>query len=416
MKGIGIIDFQTKLLSSGYRINIQNERRLIMKNFSFYSPTMIKFGKGSLEKLPKLVEGKYKKILLHYGGGSIKKNGIYEDTINQLKKSGVQVVELGGVKPNPALSMVREGIKLAKENEIDLILAVGGGSVIDSAKAIALGAVTDADIWDFFLGKEKVERALPVGVVLTIPATGSEASMGSVITNEDEQLKLAVNHDLLRPVFAIMDPEYTMTLPRDQTFAGVMDILSHIFERYFTHTENVELTDRLAEATIKTVMNNAYKLVKNPDDYNARAEIMLAGTIAHNGLLGMGREDDWASHQLGHQLSALYGATHGVTLGIIFPAWMKYVYRENLDIFNKFAVNVFGVSAAGNTKEHVALEGIRRFEEFLKKIGLPRTLSEAGLPTDEFERMADLATSMGSFGALKKIDRSDAIEIYKLAE
>jgi hypothetical protein len=387
-----------------------------MKNFSFYSPTIIKFGKGSIEKLPKLVEGKYKKILLHYGGGSIKKNGIYDDCIDQLKKAGVEVFELGGVKPNPALSMVREGIRLVKEEEIDLILAVGGGSVIDSAKAIALGALTEADIWDFFLGKERVERALPVGVVLTIPATGSEASMGSVITNEDESLKLAINHDLLRPEFAIMDPEYTMSLPRDQTFAGIMDILSHIFERYFTKTENVELTDSLAEATMKTVISNAYKLLKNPDDYNARGEIMLAGTIAHNGLLGLGREDDWSSHQLGHQLSALYGATHGVTLGIIFPAWMKYVYRENLDIFNKFAVNVFGVTAAGNSKEHVALEGIRRFEEFLRKIGLPRTLTEAGLPTDEFERMADLATSMGNFGALKKIDREDAIKIYKLAE
>lgn len=387
-----------------------------MKNFSFYSPTMIKFGRGSIINLQKLVEGRYKRVLLHYGGGSIKKNVIYKQTMEQLNAAGVQVFELGGVKPNPALSRVREGVRLAKENNIDLVLAVGGGSVIDSAKAIALGAMSDSDIWDFFLGKESVEKALPVGVVLTIPATGSEASMGSVVTNYDERQKLAVNHDLLRPVFAIMDPEYSMTLPKEQTFSGVMDILSHIFERYFTNTENVELTDRLSEATIKTVINNAYILLKNPDDYNARAEIMLAGTIAHNGILGMGREDDWASHQLGHQLSALYGATHGETLGVIFPAWMKYVYRENLDIFNKFAVNIFGVSAFGNTREHVALEGIRRFEEFLKKIGLPRTLTEAGLPTNEFERMADLAVSMGSFGALKTIDREDAINIYKLAE
>lgn len=387
-----------------------------MKNFSFYSPTIIQFGKGSIENLPKLVEGKYERVLLHYGGGSIKRNSVYKYTLEQLKTAGVEVIELGGVKPNPSLSMVRQGVRLAKDKKIDLVLAVGGGSVIDSAKAIALGAMSDSDIWDFFLGKENVEKCLPVGVVLTIPATGSEASMGSVITNEEKFQKMSVNHDLLRPVFAIMDPEYTMTLPVEQTFAGVMDILSHIFERYFTHTENVELTDRLSEATIKTVINNAYKLLKDPDDYNARAEIMLSGTIAHNGLLGMGREDDWASHQLGHQLSALYGATHGITLGIIFPAWMKYVYRENLDIFNKFAVNVFGVSAFGNTQEHVALEGIRRFEEFLKKIGLPRTLTEAGLPTNEFERMADLAVSMGSFGALKTINREDAINIYKLAE
>ncbi|MGM0396421.1 MAG: iron-containing alcohol dehydrogenase [Bacillota bacterium] len=387
-----------------------------MKNFSFYSPTMIKFGKGSIVNLQELVEGKYERVLLHYGGGSIKKNVIYDQTIEQLNNSGVEVFELRGVKPNPSLSMVREGIQIAKEKKIDLVLAVGGGSVIDSAKAIALGTVTEADIWDYFLGKERVEKALPVGVVLTIPGTGSEASMGSVITNEDESMKLSVNHDLLRPIFAIMDPEYTITLSREQTFAGVMDILSHVFERYFTHTENVELTDSLAEATMKTVINNACKLLKNPRDYNARAEIMIAGTLAHNGLLGIGREDDWASHQLGHQLSALYGATHGVTLGIIFPAWMKYVYRENLDIFNKFAVNVFGVLAAGKTREHIALEGIRRFEDFLKKIGLPRTLTEAGLPTNEFDRMADLAMTMGSFGALKTINREDAIEIYKLAE
>lgn len=387
-----------------------------MKNFDFYSPTMIKFGKGSIEGLQELVEGNYKRVLFHYGGGSIKKNGIYQQVMKQLKKAGVEVFEFGGVKPNPSLSMVKKGIKIAKDKKIDFVLAVGGGSVIDSAKAIALGAVSDSDVWDFYLGKENVEKTLPVGVVLTIPATGSEASMGSVITNEDNNLKLAVNHDLLRPIFAIMDPVYTMSLPREQTFAGVMDILSHVFERYFTNTENVELTDSLAEATMRTVINNAYKLIKNPDDYDARAEIMLAGTIAHNGLLGIGREEDWSSHQLGHQLSALYGATHGVTLGIIFPAWMKYVYRDNLDIFNKFAVNVFGVSDAGKTKEHVALEGIRKFEDFLKKINLPRTLNEAKLPTNEFERMADLAVSMGSFGTLKLIDREDAIKIYKLAE
>lgn len=387
-----------------------------MRNFSFYSPTMIKFGEGSVEKLQKLVQGKYKRVLFHYGGGSIKKNGIYKEVKQQLLNSGVEVFELSGVRPNPSLELVREGIKLARDKDVDLVLAVGGGSVIDSAKAIALGARTEADIWDFFLGKEKVERALPVGVVLTIPATGSEASMGSVITNEEEQMKLSVNHDLLRPVFAIMDPKYTLTLPREQTFAGVMDILSHIFERYFTSTENVELTDSLAEATIRTVIDNGCKLLKDPRDYNARAEIMLAGTIAHNGLLGLGRQDDWASHQLGHQLSALFGTTHGVTLSIIFPAWMKYVYRDNLEIFNKFAINVFKVTPTGKTREHVALEGIRRFEEFLRKIGLPRTFREAGLPLDQMEKLADMATAMGSFGSLKRIHREDALEIYKLAE
>src|SRR5690554_1293164 len=309
-----------------------------MKNFSFYSPTMIKFGQGSISKLNTIVMGKYSRVLLHYGGGSIKKNGVYDETMEELEKAGVKVFELGGVKPNPRLSLVREGIKLVKNNNIDLILAVGGGSVIDSAKAIALGAATEEDIWDYFLGKEKVRAALPVGVVLTIPATGSEASMGTVITNEENSLKLSVNHDILRPIFAIMDPTYTLSLPEDQTFAGVMDILSHIFERYFSNTLNVDFTDYLCEGAIKSVIKNAYSLKKDPNDYNARAEIMIAGTFAHNGLMGLGRQDDWASHLIAHQLSALYDTTHGVSLAIIFPAWMKYVYRENLDIFNKFAL------------------------------------------------------------------------------
>ena len=387
-----------------------------MKNFSFNAPTDLVFGKGSVSELPKLIEGKYKKILLHYGGGSIKKNGVYDDVINALKEVDVEVFELGGVKPNPRLSLVRKGIELVKKEGIDLVLAVGGGSSIDSAKAIALGSLGDFDIWDYFMKGIEPQKALDVGVVLTIPATGSEASQGTVITNENESLKLAVNHPLLRPQFAIMDPEYTLSLPKEQTFAGVMDILSHIFERYFTKEKNVELTDALAEATMRTVINNAYKLLENPKDYDARAEIMLSGTIAHNGLLGIGRVEDWASHDLGHQLSALYGTTHGVSLAIIFPAWMKYVYRDNLEIFNKFAINVLGVMDIGKPKEHVALEGIKEFEDFLKDIGLPTTLSAAGIPTNEFERMATAAMIHGSLGNLRKIRKEDAINIYNLAE
>ncbi len=387
-----------------------------MKNFSFNAPTDLVFGKGSVSELPKLIEGKYKKILLHYGGGSIKKNGVYDDVISALKEVDVEVFELGGVKPNPRLSLVRKGIELVKKEGIDLILAVGGGSSIDSAKAIALGSLGDFDIWDYFMKGIEPQKALDVGVVLTIPATGSEASMGTVITNEEESLKLATNNPILRPKFAIMDPEYTLSLPKEQTFAGVMDILSHIFERYFTNEKNVELTDALSEATMRTVINNAYKLLENPKDYNARAEIMLSGTIAHNGLLGIGRVEDWASHDLGHQLSALYGTTHGVSLAIIFPAWMKYVYRDNLEIFNKFAINVFGVMDIGKAKEHVALEGIKEFEDFLKDIGLPTTLSAAGIPTNEFERMATAAMIHGSLGNLRKIRKEDAINIYNLAE
>jgi hypothetical protein len=256
---------------------------------------------------------------------------------------------------------------------------------------------------------------LPVGVVLTYPATGSEASMGSVITNEEEGLKLSVNDDMIRPTFAIMDPTYTLTLPKDLTFAGISDILSHILERYFTNTPNVDLTDHLCEATMKSVIKNARILNENLDDYNARAEIMLAGTIAHNGILGVGREEDWSSHNIGHQLSALYGTTHGVTLSIIFPAWMKYVYKDNLDRFNKFAVNVFDISDAGKSKEIVALEGIKAYEDFLKEIGLPTSFKEANLPSDRIEEMAQKAVIKGKLGGLKKLDVDDIIKIYKLA-
>ncbi|MDY0236821.1 MAG: iron-containing alcohol dehydrogenase [Gudongella sp.] len=387
-----------------------------MKNFSFNAPTNLVFGKGSVSELPKLIEGKYKKILLHYGGGSIKKNGVYDDVINALDGLDIEVFELGGVKPNPKLSLVRKGVELVKKEGIDLILAVGGGSSIDSSKAIALGAMSDIDVWDYFMRKAEPEKALDVGVVLTIPATGSEASMGTVITNEKESLKLSVNHPMLRPQFAIMDPEYTLSLPKEQTFAGVMDILSHIFERYFTSVKNVELTDALAEATMRTVIDNAYRLLEDPNDYNARAEIMLSGTIAHNGLLGIGRVDDWASHGLGHQLSALYGTTHGVSLAIMFPAWMKYVYRNNLEIFNKFAINVFGVMDIGKSAEHIALEGIKEFEDFLRDIDLPTTFSAAEIPTNEIERMATAAVIHGSLGNLRKITKEDAINIYNLAE
>ncbi|MBC7087885.1 MAG: iron-containing alcohol dehydrogenase [Tissierellales bacterium] len=386
-----------------------------MNNFSIYLPTKIKFGKGTINKLSKLVKGNYKKVLIHYGGGSIKRSGLYDEVINELKKADVEIYELGGVKPNPRLSLVREGIELAKKEGIDLILAVGGGSAIDSAKAIALGAVTDEDVWDFYLGKIRPERALPVGVVLTYPATGSEASMGSVITNEEEGLKLSVNDDLIRPTFAIMDPTYTLTLPRDLTFAGISDILSHVLERYFTNTPNVDLTDHLCEATMKSVIKNARILNENLDDYNARAEIMLAGTIAHNGILGVGREEDWSSHNIGHQLSALYGTTHGVTLSIIFPAWMKYVYKDNLDRFNKFAVNVFDISDAGMSKDIVALEGIKAYEDFLKEVGLPTSFKEANLPSDRIEEMAHKAVIKGKLGGLKKLDVEDIIKIYELA-
>ncbi len=386
-----------------------------MNKFNYYSPTKIVFGKGSVGQLEKLIRGKYKRILLHFGGGSIKKSGLYDEIINDLNRLECEVFELAGVEPNPKLSLVRKGVEITKEKNIDLILAVGGGSVIDSAKAIGIGAKYDGDVWDFYVGKSRVKDTIPVGVVLTLPATGSETSRGSVITNENGPYKLSVNDDILRPVFAIMDPVLTLTLPDKQTFAGIMDILSHIFERYFTNTENVDLTDHLCEGTMKSVIKNAYILKKEPNNLAARAEIMLAGTIAHNGILGLGREEDWSSHDIGHELSAFYGTTHGRTLGIIFPAWMKYVYKENIDKFMQFATNVFDVSVVNKSPEQIALEGIDSLITFLKDMEVPTSFSEEGLPTDKFEIMAEKASNGGTIGGLKKLNSKDIFKIYNLA-
>lgn len=387
-----------------------------MKNFKFYSPTKIIFGQGSVNQLGRQIAGKYKSILLHYGGGSIKKSGLYTEVMNILKEYDCEIYELSGVEPNPKLSLVRQGVKLAKEKDIDLVLAVGGGSVIDSAKAIGIGAMYDGDVWDFYTGNAKVRNSIHVGVILTFPATGSEASMGSVITNENGLRKLAVNHDIIRPQFAILDPEYTLTLPSKQTFAGIMDILSHVFERYFTNVKNVDLTDHLCEGTMKSVIKNAYILKKDPKNIAARSEIMLAGTIAHNGVLGIGREGDWASHGIGHEMSALYGTTHGRTLSIIFPAWMKYVYKDNLDRFAQFATNVFGVSLVDKTLEEVALEGINSLITFIKDMGLPVSFKDEDLPVDKFDFMAERATEGGrSLGSLKVLDKEDVVDIYNLA-
>ena len=313
-----------------------------MNSFFYYNPTKLVFGKDSVDELKNIIDNKHKKVLLHYGGGSIKKTGLYDKVIGILKDKGLEVIELPGVESNPKLSLVRKGIEICRENEITFILAVGGGSVIDSAKTIAVGVLYDGDVWDCFTGKGSFNEALPIGAVLTIPASGSEMSPCAVVTNEDGRFKMSIEHDCLRPEFAILNPELTVTLPDKQTFSGIIDMISHVLERYFTQTTNVDLTDNLCEATLKTIMSNAYKLKENPMDYEARAEIMLSGTIAHNGILGLGRQEDWGTHRIGHEITALYGTTHGVTLAIAFPAWMKYVYKENM---NRFVIcrKCFGV-------------------------------------------------------------------------
>ncbi len=385
-----------------------------MENFEFQMKTKMIFGKDTIESLEEILKSHYKNVLIHYGGGSIKKSGLYDEIVNILKRIGVKHHELGGVEPNPKLSLVKEGIDICKKEEIDLILAVGGGSAIDSAKAISVGAKYDGDVWDFFSGKASPVEATPVGVVLTFPATGSETSRATVVTKEEGAYKRGLGTELIRPLFAIMDPKYTLTLPDEQTFAGIMDIFSHILERYFTNTLNVDFIDGLSEGAMKSIIKNAYILKKNTQDYGARAEIMLAGSIAHNGLLGLGREEDWASHDIGHEITAIYGTTHGVTLAIVFPAWMKYVYKENIDRFAQFGREVFGLEE-DDDREKMAIDTIEEFEKFLRKMDLPTRLSQIGIDDKDFELMSKKASENGPLGSFKKLYKEDILEIYNLA-
>ncbi|GAB6172743.1 iron-containing alcohol dehydrogenase [Paradesulfitobacterium aromaticivorans] len=352
---------------------------------------------------------------MHYGGGSVKQSGLYERIVNSLKAEGIDYLELGGVKPNPRLSLVEEGIKLCRAERIKFILAVGGGSVIDSAKAIAIGVPYAGKVWDFYERKARPQATLPVGVVLTIAAAGSEASNSSVITNEDGWLKRGLGAEITRPRFALMNPELTFTLPPHQTAAGVADIMAHIMERYFTNVTNVDLTDRLCEATLKTVIYNAPIVLEEPDNYDARAEIMWAGTIAHNDLLSTGREGDWASHGIEHELSGIYDVAHGAGLATVFPAWMKYVIKHNIDRFVQFAVRVWNVEYSFDAPERTAWEGIERLIEFFRTIGLPVTLTELDVPEDRLEEMAAKCTHSGPVGNFMKLNKKDVLEILRLA-
>lgn len=386
-----------------------------MENFVFHNATKIIFGKGTEEQVGQEVKQYTDRVLLHYGGGSIKKTGLYDKIMKSLAEAGVTVHELGGVKPNPRVDLVREGVRICREKGIDFILAVGGGSVIDSAKAIAIGVPYAGDVWDFYTRKAKVESALSVGVVLTIPAAGSETSGASVITNEEGYYKRDVASNVLRPKFAILNPELTFTLSPYQTACGVADIMAHIMERYFTNTENVDLTDRLCEGTLKTVIYNTPIVIQDPRNYAARAEIMWAGTVAHNDLLGTGRVEDWASHMIEHEISGIYDVPHGAGLAVVFPAWMKYVYRHNINRFAQFAVRVWNVEPDFASLEKTALAGIERLKEYFRSIGLPVTLKELGIPDDRLEEMAAKCTERGPVGNFVKLDKEDVLNILKMA-
>lgn len=342
-----------------------------MQNFDLYTPARILFGKGEEKRIGELLKPHASKVLLHYGSGSIKKSGLYDTVTASLKESGISFAELGGVKPNPRLSLVHEGIALCKKENVDLILAVGGGSTIDSAKAIAMGVYYDGDIWEVYEQGKPVEKALPVATVLTIPAAGSESSGDSVITNEEKQLKFGYGSPLIRPLLSVMDPELFFTLPKNQLANGVADMMSHVFERYFTNTTHTDLTDGLCEVTLKTLMKNAPIALDDPQNYDAWAELGFSGTVAHNGLVGMGREQDWACHGMEHELSAIYDVAHGAGLAVLTPGWMQYVYKDNINMFVQFAVNVMGVEGSYRDPDAIVQEGIARLRTFFKRMGCP---------------------------------------------
>ncbi|MBP3702267.1 MAG: iron-containing alcohol dehydrogenase [Lachnospiraceae bacterium] len=387
-----------------------------MDNFTFYAPTYFDFGKEKEKNVGKLVRRfGGSRVLFHYGGGSIIKSGLYDTVLSCLKEEGIEVVALGGVKPNPRSGLVYEGIELCRKENIDFILAVGGGSTIDSAKAIAAGTLYDGDFWDFHEGKA-IEKALPIGTVLTIAAAGSEGSPNCVITKEEGMLKRGARGDVLRPKFSILNPELTMTLPPYQTAAGITDIMIHIMERYFTTTENVEVTDRLCEGLLKSMITEGKKVIKNPQDYDARANIMWCGMLAHNNVCGVGRNQDWASHGLEHELSALYDVAHGAGLAVMAPAWLRYVLEKKPERLVNFAVRVWNIDLDMNHLQETAVKGIEAFEAFLKEIGMPSDFAEVGGREEDIPYMAEnIVKSKGSLGGYVKLNKEDIIAIYKSA-
>ena len=387
-----------------------------MDNFNFYSPTEFVFGKDRESECGEYVK-KYggSKVLIHYGGGSAERSGLLGRVRESLNKSGISFVELGGVKPNPRDTLVHKGIDLCRSEGVDFILAVGGGSSIDSAKAIAAGVPYDGDFWDFYSGKS-IEKALPIGVVLTIAAAGSEGSGDSVITKEDGMLKRGAGSDVLRSKFSILNPALTQTLPAYQTACGATDIMAHVFERYFTNTTEVEITDRLCEAVLITMVKETPRVIADPDNYDARANIMWAGMVAHNGLVGVGRSQDWNSHGIEHELSALYDCAHGAGLAVIMPSWMEFVYKHNVMRFCQMATRVFGCQMNFENPEATALEGIRRFRSFLHSIGMPINFAELGANEEDIPALVEkFGIGRRRTGGFVALSADDITEIYKIA-
>ena len=391
-----------------------------MENFQYYTPTKIIFGRGTEEQTGQLAaEQGCKKVLVHYGGGSVVKSGLLERIYRSLDAAGIPYVSLGGVVPNPRLSLVYEGIRLARKEQVDFILAVGGGSVIDSAKAIGYGVANEGDVWDFYEKRRTAKACLPIGVVLTIAAAGSEMSDSSVITKEEGWLKRGYSSNYARARFAVMNPELTMTLPKYQTASGCVDIMMHTMERYFNRSENMEMTDGISEHLLRTVMKNAKILMNEPDNYQARAEVMWAGSLSHNGLTGCGTGGgDWASHQLEHELGGMFDVAHGAGLAAVWGSWARYVMDAAPERFAKFAVNVMGVEPEAE-KIKTAQKGIEAMEDFYRALDMPVCIGDMGIELAE-EQMRELAEKCSHFGkrtigCIKKLDQEDMYQIYKEA-
>ncbi len=394
----------------------------MINDFNFYAPTRIVFGKTAEQQIGALVASQHgSKVLIHYGGGSAERSGLLNIVREQLRQAGISFVELGGVVPNPMLSKVYEGIELCRREQVDFILAVGGGSVIDSAKAIGYGVPYDGDVWDFWDSKGVPQACLPIGVVLTIPAAGSEMSSSTVITKDDGLVKRGFNCDLCRCRFAVMNPERTYTLPPYQTAAGATDIMMHTMERYFSKYEDMTLTDAIAEALLRTVKDSVLAVMEHPDDYRNRAQIMWAGSLAHNDLTECGTEKDFATHKMEHELSALFSVTHGAGLAALWPSWARYVKDKHLSRFVRFAVNVMGVENDFAHPDETAEKGIRAVEDFYHKIGMPTNIHELlgrEITDDEIEEMVEKCSRGGTLtlGAMEKIGTDDMRAIYRMAK
>lgn len=390
-----------------------------MLNFEYYTPTKVYFGKDSDEKIGKaLKEYGCKKILLHYGSGSVEKTGLLGKIRKNLKDEGLEFVELGGVVANPRIDLIRKGIELAKEEQVDFILAVGGGSVIDSAKSIGMGLANGMDPWDMIINQIMPTKRFPVGAVLTIAAAGSEMSNSDVVTNPENHLKRSINHDLLRPVVAFMNPENTFSVSKYQTGCGIVDILMHTFERYFTVEEDTDLTDRISEGLMVAVKNAGLVAIKEPDNYEARATLMWASSLSHNGLTGCGKKHFFPVHKLEHDFSGLYDVAHGAGLAVLFPAWARYMYKYDIRKFSQFANRVWGIEMDHEHPERTALRGIDAMTQYFRTIGMPTTMAELGVNPADYEKIADMTTNGGniSIPSYVPLTKEVILEIYRLAE